>query len=670
MEYYNNILCVEGGWLYCEGEIMSKPSYDKLKVSNQVTIVRRGCKGTPALIAYDSIPSRFQKIIIDKWGDPYRQIKKQGFSDRVIIDNEAMDFFQKYRIPSGDRLPEKTLFEYVNNASILNCIHILVSNARQMRKAMGNKNTGMWNRVAEIVDEMKDEYNHSLPLNHVRLKEKYTRYMQEGYTCLIHKGFCNDNSRKVSDRLEQLILSLYVQPNKPYSSSVHDMYLQFLAGKLDVVDCRSGEIYDRNDFFDRNGIPIMISETTVWNYINDPKNRALVDKKRTGGLEYSSTHRPHVHRRAPDWALSKVSMDDQDLGKMPDGRRVKAYRVYDVKSRVMIGVAYSKDKDTTLFIDCMRNMFLFLKRNGLGTPLEVEVEHHLVNCFKDDLMKAGIVFPFIRWCRPGNSQEKYAETGHRVYKYGFEKKYNDGVGRFYAKREADRPKVDKVFDENNNTYKDKVRTFEEIVATDLEIIEKYNNSEHPKKKIYPDMTRMDVLLSKVNPDLAQLDAAIFTRYIGNKTTTSIQRSQYISLNYEKYVIESPELLGKLEPNNYTVDCYWLPDHDGTVYIYQNDIFISSCMRIELFNTATAEHTDRDREILVDQQKYIARFDKMVKSGSGNIPKVKIFENTDALTSTAPVKTINITPNQNPEPVEIFDTENNGEYYRELGADSL
>ena len=42
-------------------------------------------------------------------------------------------------------------------------------------------------------------------------------------------------------------------------------------------------------------------------------------------------------------------------------------------------------------------------------PAQVEVEHHLVNNFADGLMKAGVVFPFVRWCNPGNSQEKRAE---------------------------------------------------------------------------------------------------------------------------------------------------------------------------------------------------------------------------------------------------------------------
>lgn len=46
----------------------------------------------------------------------------------------------------------------------------------------------------------------------------------------------------------------------------------------------------------------------------------------------------------------------------------------------------------------------------LRPPAEVEVEHHLVNNFADGLIRAGVVFPFVRWCNPGNSQENGPST--------------------------------------------------------------------------------------------------------------------------------------------------------------------------------------------------------------------------------------------------------------------
>ena len=50
MEYYNNALCFEAGWLI-DNDIVSKSNYDKLTKRNKLQVVRRACRNTPALVA-------------------------------------------------------------------------------------------------------------------------------------------------------------------------------------------------------------------------------------------------------------------------------------------------------------------------------------------------------------------------------------------------------------------------------------------------------------------------------------------------------------------------------------------------------------------------------------------------------------------------------------------
>ena len=109
-------------------------------------------------------------------------------------------------------------------------------------------------------------------------------------------------------------------------------------------------------------------------------------------------------------------------------------------SGAVVGYAYNRLKTAELFLDCMRNMFRTLDRNGMYIPAELEVEHHLVKDFADGLMQAGTVFPLIRWCNPGNSREKRAEHFNRQKKYGVEKRSQAGIGRWWARLEANRPK--------------------------------------------------------------------------------------------------------------------------------------------------------------------------------------------------------------------------------------
>lgn len=672
-EYYNSVLCVSAGWLYGDGQILTKSNYDALVRRGWIKVLRRASYNTPALVAFDTIPERFRSEIIRITGDPHQKASRTTFKDNITPDAAALEFFSAYKLSDGRNLPEATVLEYCNNAAILNTIAKAVNTRISKRRALGGKVADIWETVAAEVEQLKDDMKHSLPSNSRRLKDKFKDYQKEGYTALIHRNFCNDNSRKVSASIESLILSLYASPEKPYSASVHDMYMRFLGGAVDVVDIETGELFDRNDFFDKNGAPVTLSESTIWNYINDPRNRVTVDKVRTGRHEFMTFHRPHHHRKAPVFSLSKISLDDRDLPrKLHDGSYVKAYYAYDVASGVLLGAAYSKFKDKNLFLECLRDMFRTIDKYSLGMPLEVEVEHHLVNKFKDDLMKAGMVFQFVRWCNPGNSQEKRAEHYNRAKKYGYEKKYQDGIGRWYAKLEANRPKQNADWDENGMVIKEKTYSFEDLVADDRRMIEMMNNDLHPKQKLYKGLSRLDVLRKFENPNSARIEKRILARYIGEVTETSIRRSQYVRVQYEDYQLPSPEVLGKLEPNNYTVQAYYFPtDNIESVYVYQNLEYIGEFPKIVKYNEATAEQTDTDREAFTNQSKYVARFDKMVKDGKNDLKKVKTISTDIPTTPDAGSIIIPISPVQE-DPLSRPSTEwdSDADYYSSRALDDL
>lgn len=669
MEYYGNILCVEATELISAG-ILTKSYYKQLKARKQVNVVNRACRNTPALVAVDSLPTRFYNRVVEVLGDPKKVAPLKTFEDRIIPDSSAMTFFSSYRTVTGKQLPDEKIAEYCMNASVLNAISEVLADKKASRGVAGGKTAGFWQTVANTLGHLKAKTGHTLPENPIRLKDKYRDYMKNGYSVLVSGKFGNNNSRKVNELVERMILSLYIMPNKPYATSTHEMYLQFLAGVITVADIYTGEIYDRNDFYDDKGCPIVISESTVWNILNDPKNRAIVDKVRMGTLDYMAIHRPHHKRKKPKYSFSKISMDDRDLPrKMHDGTRVKAYYAYDVASGCVIGRAYSRKKDTGLFIDCMRDMFRFINAHGIGMPMEVEVEHHIVNQFADDIMRAGILFPFVRWCNPGNSQEKRAEHFNREKKYGYEKRYQEGIGRFYARLEANRPKIDKVFDEDNNHYKEKTYSFDELVADDLFVIDQYNNDKHRNQKKYKGKTRLQVLLEHKNPNMAQIDPVMLTRYIGECTHTSIRRSMYVRVQYQDYRLSAPDVLENLKPNSYEVDAYYMPSEDiREVYIFQNDLYIDTCPLVTPYNEATAEQTEQDYQAYTEQAKYVSRFDKMVKEGKNALTKVTIIPNEQKIqvVASSPSPVNEYVQDEEPE----FDTESYLASARQLAKSSL
>ncbi|MBR5860908.1 MAG: hypothetical protein IKY71_06120 [Bacteroidaceae bacterium] len=611
--------------------IMSVPNYKQLKARGQINVVRSGKGlGNCALVEVATLPVRFRERIQEKYGEMKVDILRDWFAQHYVMDAKARAFYTRFRFDNGEALPPEHINEYTVNASVLQAVIALLNDTKILRKAMQGGGVN-WSEMAGAISYYQAEFGHTLPLSTNRFKARVNEFRESGYECLISKKFQNQNKRKVTYTIERLVLSLAAQKERPYATVVMEMYNQFLCGENEVFDLETGEIYNPEEFVDKKGNPIVLSEGTIANILNDHKNKALLSKVHDSSWDFNNRYRPYHLRKVATFAGSKISLDDRDLPRpMHNGQRVKAYYAYDVASGAVVGYAYSRLKTKELFIDCMRNMFQTLDRNGLYMPAELEVEHHLVSNFADGLMNAGTVFPLIRWCNPGNSREKRAEHFNRTKKYSVEKRLQTNIGRWYAKLEANRPKEEKVYDELNNTYKVRTYSYEELVADDIRAIQEYNSQLHPNDKKYPGMTRWDVFCQTQNPNLAAWDRHVLYRYIGECTETSIRQNMYCTVQYQQYRLPSPDVIEKLAPRNNKVLAYYLPDIDGNineVYIYQNDKFIATCALLERYNEATAEQTDADREAYIEQSKYVAQFDSMMRQGK--IQKVAVVSKKDA-----------------------------------------
>lgn len=611
--------------------IMSVPNYKKLAARKEINVVRQGKGlGSYALIEIATMPLRFQERIKLKYGEMKEDILRNWFIGHYHIDAKAREFYTRFRFDNGDALPPEHIQEYTVNASVIEAVLRAMDDATFMRKAMkaGPVN---WGELAGAISYYQAEFGHTLPVSSNRFKKRVNDFKAHGYESLISRKFMNQNRRKVTYDIERLLLSIDGQPEQPFNTTVWEQYNMFVQGDLELYDPETGEVLKPSDFTDKDGNPVVLSPATVANILNNPKNKALRAKLHMSQWDFNNAYRPYHLRSIGEFSLSKVSLDDRDLPRpMKDGNRVKAYYAYDVVSGAVVGYAYNRYKTTELFLDCMRNMFQTLDRNGMYIPAELEVEHHLVSDFADGLMQAGTVFPLIRWCNPGNSREKRAEHKNREKKYGVEKRTQVGIGRWWAKLEANRPKEEKVYDEKNNTYKVKTYSYEELVADDIRAIQTFNAQPHPNQKRYPGMSRWDVLCAHQNPNLAPWDKAVLYRFIGQHTETTIRQNTYCTVMYNQYGLPSPEIIGKLEPRNYKVDAYYLPDADGTineVYIYQNGRYIATCKPVARYNENTAEQTEYDKAAYTEQSKYVAQFDKMMKDGK--IKRVGILAKEEA-----------------------------------------
>jgi hypothetical protein len=614
--------------------------------------LRRGSLTCPALALFSSLSQEWRDLLTLKFGKPKEEIKKSWFAQHYVADREAWDFYAAHTYGEKVKLELHIRELYIYQASVLNTVLLMKNNRKQYLKALGCTSVDIWDSLSKDVNAFR-EVDHQLPTTKDSLRYKATKYAKEGYSAIVSGKYGMQNALLVTDKVEGLIISLYCLPNKPYVEAVHEMYLEFLQGDIDVVNIKTGEIFERKAFY-KNNKPIEISVSTVWNIVNDPQNILIISKYRNGAYDFNHKRRPHVTRTPPVYSMSKITLDDRDImhTKLHDGSKVMAYYAFDVMSGAMIGIAHSKSKNHDLYIDCIRSMFRFTTSKGLGVPMQMEVEQHLVSDFKDGLMKVGNVFPFVRWCNPTNSQEKGAEHFIGMKKYGVEKDNNQNVGRHYSRRDSNRTTIQKIFDEQNDTYKDAKSSFEQIVANELQEQIAYNNEPHSNKKKYPGQTRLQVFLNNINPDLPKLDLAQLTRYIGNHTATSVRRNQYVQVQYEKYQLSSPQIIKKLAPNNYEVDAYYLPNEKNeieSVYIYQNGLFVCECEPKPTFNTANSEWTDADKLGYENATKYISQFDKMVRDDTAEkLQKVAIIRNNNRIIDITPEVVTRRLPEPEPE----------------------
>lgn len=615
MEFYGNILCVSSRDLVERG-IVTYDNYKKMVVRGDLNVVRRGGGlGQYALIEVESMPERVKNDVKEAFPDGPLMKLQQWFRSNYVVDDAARSYFSSLKLLKNNA---QKVAEYTANASTINAVLSLMSNARALRQTMGGISQVKWEEMAEAIAFFKKEFGHTLPESPLRFRKRVAEYRKEGYDSLVSGKFGNQNTRKVNHQIEQLLLGIAALPNKPFNTNVSEMYNMFVCGELDVYDPGTGELFDPEKFTDKSGNPISLSDSCIANYLNLPKNKVLLAKEQMGWSTFMHEQRPHMHRHAPEFSLSKISFDDRDLPrKLKDSKqRPKAYYAYDVASGCVIGRSYSRFKNVDLVVDVFRNMFQTIERNGWNCPAQVEVENHLMTQWADNFLSAGTVFPFVRFCAPQNSQEKRAEHFNGSKKISVEHKNHSGIGRFYAKRDKYRTESRKVSDETNDTYVEKqYYTWDELIAEDIVDCTEYNNQPHPNQKKYPGMTRWQVLVENINPTLQPVDKTVLYRFIGNHEETSIRRNHYCRVLYKDWWISSPSVINRLAPNNFKVDAYYLYDAYGEVnevMIYQNGIYIDTLRDMGTYNEALSERTEKDDATFARQQAFAAQFDKEMK----------------------------------------------------------
>jgi hypothetical protein len=337
MEYFHNKLCISGSELIFSPEnpdgVMSIYVYKSLVNRRRINVVRRGCRNTPALVEFNSLPFRYLKKIIDQLGwDPRRRTLENGIAQSLEKDLHAREFFAAHRLPNGEILPEGAIEEYCTNADILHTIFEMANRLKGTRRAGGGSTHGMWEELANELKTLdRAQYPHSLPTHPVRLREKLNRYLSEGLESLIHKGYGNRNTEKLSEESRRWLLARWSNMVEKVTSPEHLM-----------------ELYNQEAV--QRGWKLLQSISTIRNFLFDPEVKHLWWGVRYGHIDAKNKFAMQHSTKLPTMRDSLWYSDGTKLNYfyINDEGKIETcmvYEVMDAYSEVLLGYHISKSED-------------------------------------------------------------------------------------------------------------------------------------------------------------------------------------------------------------------------------------------------------------------------------------------------------------------------------------
>lgn len=344
MEYFNNILTVEAGWMIEQG-IFTSENYRQMAHRGDIQVVRRACRNTPALVAYDSMPDRYKKAIVERVGDPRKQARQNVLEGLIEHSATATTFFEDYMIDDDRHLPADKRREYYTNAIVLDGVKRLIEGRNSKRKALGNRATRFWDEISQAVQELDlTKWPHTLPANARSLERKYQRYLAEGFGSLVHKAYQtgSKNAAKVADDNQKAMLVTFMSdPRNLDNEQVARLY-NMVAQQMDWKK-------------------ITASAVAVWR----DKCDDLIFARRHGAEKYRAGREMQVRRSAPTRPLLFWTMDGWDVELLyqhkPDKgattyhNRLTMVVVLDGCCRYPIGFAVGKNESPALIREALRD---------------------------------------------------------------------------------------------------------------------------------------------------------------------------------------------------------------------------------------------------------------------------------------------------------------------------
>ena len=459
--------------------VMNWNTYKNMTFRQKVTVLRRGCKDTPALIEYDSLPERFQKAFVAKYGDPHELSRDD--KPHLAINDQAREYFAGATTGDGKHLSAERIEEYTINASVLDLLRDALMAQRTGRKRLNNSTPVSWDGIWATSESLRESFGHTLPASKESLRRKIDQYAKEGFECLISKKLGNSNTLKIPEEGGKLMIALRRSKVPIYT------------------EAQIFEEYNRRAV--KKGWKPLQSPNTVKQYLHrpeiEPKWWAAVYGELAAAQRFDRKHKTVMpERRDSLWYGDGTKLNLYFKGRDKNGKPAKmtamVYEVVDAYSEMLLGYAIGAVENS----DLQRRAFRMAIERAGYKPYEIVTDNqggqkkNEARAFMSKICRAS------RTTQPHQPQAKSIE---QIFGR-FQRQVLHSDWRFTGQNMTATSRdshINKEFIEDNY---DNLYTYEEMCAAYAEYRERWNDRLHPRLR----KPRREVYFDSVNPECERM----------------------------------------------------------------------------------------------------------------------------------------------------------------------
>lgn len=482
MEIYQNNIAVTVEELTSEQggkAVMTLINYKNLVNRKKITVLRRGCNCTPALVEWASLPERFKRAFVEKWGDPEKLMRDDR--PHLAMNDAAREYFAGVTLPDGKRLTQELIEEYSLNASVLDLLRDGLMAQKAGRKRLGNTTPIKWDGIWQTSEMLREEFGHKLPASKEALRRKLDDYMKNGFECLISKKLGNSNTLKIPEEGGKLLIALRRSRVPIYTET------------------QIFEEYNRRAV--KMGWKQLQSPNTVKQYLSrpeiEPKWYAAVYGELAAKQKFDRKHKTVMPEKSNalwygDGTKLNLYFKGVDKNGKPAKMTAMVYEVIDAYSEMLLGYSIGPVENS----DLQRRAFRMAIERAGYKPYEIVTDNQggqKKNAARSFMSK---ICRVSRTTAPHTPQAKSIEAVFgRFQRQVLHKDWRFTGQNITATSKESRANMEFIEDNADNLY-----TYEELCAAYAEYREVWNDMPHHRTK----KSRRETYFASVNPDALRI----------------------------------------------------------------------------------------------------------------------------------------------------------------------